>query len=139
MPTRTHTRSRKLDPTVATVSVWAGRHMLAAATPSTGSSTRRVRVARRSGHTPDTRTGCGRCNDAIAKLRFDRLHDAAITDPARAWCAAALASGTASRDLNEHEVRRAFEMEEPDETSRASFAVAYAAIAGMRESDALAA
>lgn len=78
-------------------------------------------------------------NDAIAKLRFDRLHDAAITDPARAWCAAALASGAASRDLNEHEVRRAFEMEEPDETSRASFAVAYAAVVGLRESDALAA
>lgn len=78
-------------------------------------------------------------NDAIAKLRFDRLHDAAITDPARAWVAAALADGAADRSLNEHEIRRAFEDEQPDATARASFAVAYAAVVDARAEDAVAA
>lgn len=67
---------------------------------------------------------------AVAKLRFDRLHNAAITDPARAWVAEALAAGAASSDLNEAAVRAAFEDENPDVLARSAFAQVYEHVAG---------
>lgn len=76
---------------------------------------------------------------AVAKLRFDRLMDAGITDPARAWVAEALAAGAASGDLNEAAVRAAFEDENPDALARAAFAQVYEHVAGRRVEESVAA
>lgn len=69
---------------------------------------------------------------AVARLRYDRLMDADITDPARAWVAEALAAGAASGDLNESAVRAAFEDENPDTLARSAFAQVYEHVAGRR-------
>lgn len=72
---------------------------------------------------------------AVAKLRFDRLMNADIHDPARAWVAEALAAGAASGDLNESAVRAAFEDEHPDALARAAFAQVYEHVAGRRSQE----
>lgn len=76
---------------------------------------------------------------AVAKLRFDRPHNADITDPARAWVAEALAAGAASGDLNETAVRAAFEDENPDVLARSAFAQVYEHVAGRTQEEAVAA
>lgn len=68
----------------------------------------------------------------VARLRYDRLMNADITDPARAWIAEALAAGAASGDLNESAVRAAFEHENSDRLARSAFAQVYEHVAGRR-------
>lgn len=76
---------------------------------------------------------------AVVKLRYDRLMNADIHDPARAWVAEALAAGAASGDLNESAVRAAFEDEHPDALARAAFCQVYEHVAGRAQEVAVAA
>lgn len=76
--------------------------------------------------------GADGSNPEIAQMRFDRLHDNAVglDDPARAWLAEAYACGAAMGDLNEREVRAAFEDENPSDLARAAFAQVYDRVRG---------
>lgn len=76
---------------------------------------------------------------AVARLRYERLQNADIHDPSRAWIAEALAAGAASGDLNEAAVRRAFEDENPDTLARSAFAQVYEHVAGRRAAESVAA
>lgn len=70
----------------------------------------------------------GGTNDLIAKLRYDRLANATLHDPSRAWVQEAVHAGVASGDIDANAVRRAFEDEAPTEHDRARLAVVLDAV-----------
>lgn len=72
-------------------------------------------------------------DDAIARLRYERLHNAPLHDPARAWVAEATRAGVASGDLSADAVRRCFEETEPRVEDRQHLALVLDAVAGRRE------